>query len=293
MIATARSELPPGTTEQGSIESYTTPDGTELRYRRVAAGGTSSGGAPVGRLVYLHGIESHGGWFLPMAARLAAHGYELNLLDRRGAGLNRGVDTGHADSGDQLLDDVQAFRRAAGEHHLIGLSWGGKLALASALRDPEGLRTLTLITPGLVPLVDLGLGQKLRLVLTALVGRRAMFDVPIEPEMFTRTERYLDYIRADALRLERVSNRFLLAGRRLDRLIRARVEALSSPALLLLAGHDRIIDNRRTRALLERAPRGLVEVREYAEATHSIQFDDKEALERDLLACFNRPRTSR
>jgi alpha-beta hydrolase superfamily lysophospholipase len=110
--------------------------------------------------------------------------------------------------------------------------------------------------------------------------------------MFTRTARYLDYIREDALRLERVSNRFLLAGRELDRLIRARIEALAPPTLLFLAGRDRIIDNRRTRALLERAPRGLVAVREYSQATHSIQFDDMEALERDLLAFLPRPRTS-
>jgi alpha-beta hydrolase superfamily lysophospholipase len=287
VIATTRTELPPGTTDQGSIERYTAPDGAELRFRRVAAVGL-----PAGTLVYLHGIESHGGWFLPMAARLCQQGYELHLLDRRCAGLNRGVDTGHADSGAQLLDDVRAFRQRLGEHHLVGLSWGGKLALASALRDPGGLRTLTLITPGLVPLVDLSLGQKLRLVLTALVGRRAMFDVPIEPDMFTRTARYLDYIREDALRLERVSNRFLLAGRELDRLIRARIEALAPPTLLFLAGRDRIIDNRRTRALLERAPRGLVAVREYSQATHSIQFDDMEALERDLLAFLPRPRTS-
>ena len=86
----------------------------------------------------------------------------------------------------------------------------------------------------------------------------------------------------DPLRLQRVSARFLLASRALDRTIRARVHTLAAPVLLLLAGHDRIIDNERTQALLGRVPDGRLRVRLYERATHSIQFEETAALVRDV-----------
>jgi alpha-beta hydrolase superfamily lysophospholipase len=92
----------------------------------------------------------------------------------------------------------------------------------------------------------------------------------------------LDFIVNDPLRLHRVSARFLLATRALDRTIRARVDTLSAPVLLLLAGHDRIIDNERTQELLGRIPGGHLRVRLYERATHSIQFEETDALVRDV-----------
>jgi pimeloyl-ACP methyl ester carboxylesterase len=137
---------------------------------------------------------------------------------------------------------------------LVGLSWGGKLAVASALDQPDGFRALVLVTPGLVPRVGYSLPERIGIALALVLGGRARFHVPIEPEMFTRTPPFLDYIVNDPLRLQRVSARFLLASHRLDRWIRSSVQELSVPVLLFLAGHDRIVDNERTRALLERLP---------------------------------------
>lgn len=227
-------------------------------------------------LVYLHGIESHAGWFLPAAEALCARGYTTYLLDRRGSGVNRELGAGDAPSADALLEDVQLFREhlADREHSLVGLSWGGKLALACALARPEGLRGLVLVTPGLVPRVDLDPGRKLRLLASLAFGGRAPIQVPIEPEMFTSTPHHLEFIRRDPLRLSEVTARFLLASWNLDRRIRRRVADLRVPTLLFLAGHDRIVDNARTRALLTRARPDLIHVREYRHATHSIQLDD-------------------
>jgi pimeloyl-ACP methyl ester carboxylesterase len=80
-----------------------------------------------------------------------------------------------------------------------------------------------------------------------------------------------------------VTARLLLATRSLDRTIRARIHTLSVPVLLFLAGHDRIIDNERTRALLERLPPGLLRVLVYERATHSIQLEQTADLSRDIV----------
>lgn len=269
---------PPGSVECCELASFVGAGRRVLRYRVVRASLQRHA------LLYLHGIESHGGWFLPAAQGLAERGCTTYLVDRRGSGLNRDEEEGDAASAAVLLEDVHRFRSHAGLATvvLVGLSWGGKLALAAALDEPQGVRALVLVTPGLVPRIELPWTQKLRLVLSLALGGRARFELPIEPEMFTRTPRFLDYIENDPDRLERVTARFLLASRSLDRRIRARVHALAAPVLLFLAGHDRIVHNERTRALLERLPPGLLRVRSYEHATHSIQFDDTADLVHDV-----------
>ena len=275
MVVTGHTEV-----EREEVAAYAAADGRALRYRVVRAHRERHA------LLYLHGIESHGEWFLPAAHELAVRGCTTYLVDRRGSGLNHDVAPGDAPSARVLLDDVRRFRTHAriAAPVVVGLSWGGKLALAAALDQPQGVRALVLITPGLAPRVDFTPLQKVGVALSLAAGGRARFHVPIEPRMFTHTPRFLDYIEGDPLRLQRVTARFLLASRRLDRLIRARVGTLAVPVLLFLAGHDRIIDNARTRALLERLPAGRLRVRVYEHATHSIQFDDTSDLARDVGA---------
>ena len=264
--------------ERGQLRTYVSSDGRTLRYRVIPAVHERHA------LVYLHGIESHGEWFLATAQALAQRGCTTYLVDRRGSGLNRDTDEGDAASASVLLDDVRRFREHAALESLflVGLSWGGKLALAAALDEPQGVCGLILVTPGLVPQVEFSWPQKLGVALSFAIGGRTRFHVPIEPDMFTRTPHYLDYIRSDPLRLERVTARFLVASQRLDGWIRARVHALDCPVLLFLAENDRIIDNARTLALLEPLREGQLHVREYAHATHSIQFDNTAELARDI-----------
>ena len=56
-------------------------DGLELYYRTFAPDGAARGA-----LIYLHGIQSHGGWYVETGAELARRGYAVYLPDRRGSG---------------------------------------------------------------------------------------------------------------------------------------------------------------------------------------------------------------
>ena len=91
------------------------------------------GRAPAGAVLYLHGIQSHCGWYEESARRLQQAGFAVLQPDRRGSGRNQ-TDRGHAESHQQLIDDGLACGRRLLEltgqkqFHLIGISWGGKLA---------------------------------------------------------------------------------------------------------------------------------------------------------------------
>lgn len=286
--ATLSAVYPPGTFEEGVVESYIDASGAPLRYRIVSAA------APKHHLLYLHGIESHGTWFLPAAQLLREHGCTTYLLDRRGSGLNRERDPGDARSADQLLDDIRRFRQHLGdpELHLVGLSWGGKLALAAALDMPRKIRGLILVTPGLRSQIRLSFRGKCALVAGLAFGGRNRVQLPITPEMFTTQSPFTEFIRDDPWRITNLTARLLLASASLDRSIRRHRDRLAVPVLAFLAGHDRIVDNRAVEELCASLPPGQVEIERFERAAHSVQFERLLAMV-DRMVAFLEGRSKR
>lgn len=276
--------LPPGASaNDSSIEEYVAPDGRRLAYVRYRASGARTA------LVYLHGIESHEGWFALAARELSARGYDVFCLDRRGSGINRenrGFRSGHVDSFETLHADIDKFveglRGRYSSVFVVGLSWGGKLALSYALTHPDEIEGLVLITPGLRSRVDVSSAEKLKIVTLQALNPTSPVPTPIEPEMFTTTPKYLHYIREDPLRLRYASVRFFWQTHRLDNYIDERMPANTLPIQVFLAGRDRIIDNHGVLKVLERGGQDSLDVVTYPDQTHSIQVDAFERLVDDM-----------
>jgi len=235
---------------------------------------------PAGAVLYLHGIQSHGGWFEGSAARLADAGLAVLMPDRRGSGMNRD-DRGHTRSARRLVQDVGEaahwLRQTSGaEHvHLVGVSWGGKLALASYPALSPAVASLSLVTPGLFPLVDFNLRQKASVAWSAMFDRRRTFVIPLgDPALFTTQPQRQRFIRDDERNLRSATPAFFWASARMDR-AKHRLHGLPPvPLAVFLAEDDHIIDNAATRAWM----RGLENwpVRrlfEYAGAAHTLEFE--------------------
>lgn len=228
--------------------------------------------------LYLHGIQSHGGWFIESAQRLSAGGGAVVLPDRRGSGLND-AQRGHTPSIDRWLEDVDevadwACRRFGCERlSVVGVSWGGKLAAAWALRRPERVARLLLITPGVYPAVDVGIAARVRIAASLTTGGHGQFEIPLsDPALFTDNPERLEFIERDQLKLTSATARFLYCSRRLEvRLQRLAAGVLEAPATLLLAEADRIIRNRETRAWAQRVCHTKPEVH-CLPGTHTLEF---------------------
>src|SRR5262245_51384195 len=121
---------------------------------------------PQARIVALHGIQSHSGWYEYSTRKLCDAGYEIYFVDRRGSGLNqesRG-DTPHQERwiSDviQVLSEVRYLSRGDLTRRplvLLGVSWGGKPAIVTAARRPDLVDALALLYPGLCPQIHPGL----------------------------------------------------------------------------------------------------------------------------------------
>jgi len=248
-----------------------------------------------GAVLYLHGIQSHGLWFEASAERLAEAGFVVLLPDRRGSGRNS-VERGHTPSARRLVQDAAEcldelhVRTGLDRFHVLGVSWGGKLALALYRHGPARVDSLTLVAPGLFPRVDLPLGQKIKVGLSAIASSHSRFGIPLqEPELFTANPQRQAFIRDDALALRQVTAGFLIASRRLDREAQAIAAEPSGPPLrLFVAGCDRIVDTARTKAFVRELAWPDRQIIEYPEAHHTLEFErDPEPYFRDLVASLS------
>jgi len=268
--------------------TYAAADGTDLPMWvwRPGERVTDTSPAPEGSesppptVLYLHGIQSHSGWYEASSRHLAEHGIAVVQVDRRGSGRDTAHPRGHVEAAGTWLDDValaaEAARAETGADavHLLGVSWGGKLALACAGHRPDLYRSLILSAPGIVPRVDITLTMKVRLGQCLMSGRTMeRFPIPLQdPRLFTENPARIRYIAEDPLSLRDLTARFLRESRRLDGLAHEAARTVHTPTLLCLAEHDRIIDNEATRRLIY-AMAARRRVRLYAGAHHTLEFE--------------------
>jgi len=253
-----------------------------------------------GRLVVLHGVQSHADWYHNLGRVLAGTGFETHFPDRRGSGANQ-TDRGHAPSSARLVRDVVEVlesrrdstpRTAQG---LVGISWGGKLAVAAAADRPELVDATALVCPGLQPRVGVTRRERLRIALAFLFNRRALFPIPLaDPALFTEYPEGRKFIAEDPLSLRSATAGLLAASTFLDRRVKRDRTRVRGPLLLMLAGHDRIVDNEATLKYCRGMTSADLDVIEYPDGHHTLEFEpDPSRYALDLAGWFDRklPRT--
>jgi acylglycerol lipase len=276
----------PGST----IETYLTADQRRLALRRYAAAAD-----PLAHVVLLHGIISHSGWYDVSCRDLTQHGFEVHALDRRGSGLNADA-CGDVDSMAIWISDVLEYlmllKRAGKPIFLLGVSWGGKLAPAVARARPDLLAGLGMLCPGIYARQQPSWLQRSVLRLSGPLGiNRPSVRIPLQaPELFTDSVHWQRYIRHDPLTLRRITLRFARHDLELTHLTRSSAPYLHLPSLLVLAGRDRIVDNRRTQRYFSNFAAVDKTLLQYSGAAHTLEFEADPQPYIDDLAAWLRHR---
>jgi alpha-beta hydrolase superfamily lysophospholipase len=283
-----RAEGPAGALGGGGAASHVirASDGVELHCLRWPDGQVD----PWAVLVFLHGIASHGGWFGETAVDLEKQGVAVYAPDRRGSGRSGGRrgDLAHYERALDDLDDVLRF--VASEHQgtpvfLAASSWAAKLAVVHAALRPAPLSGLMLLGPGLIPRVDLAPARKLQVVVGHVIVPTAHIGIPLTPEQYTTTPRYLDFIRADPLRLLEATARFFWQTGRLDRRRRSASAQLLLPILVLVGEGDAMMDVPKTRGWFAGLGTEDKTYVAYPGAGHTLDFEpDRSRYLADMLA---------
>ena len=277
------------------IASFVTSGGYKLHYRHFQPVGIIKG-----TIVFIHGIQSHGGWYETSCKKFAQAGYRVLFLDRRGSGLNE-VSRGDSPSFRTLLDDLKEFlqyqrKEIAGATPLIlgAISWGGKIAFGLEIRIANLVDGFILLAPGFCPKVHPTRKERFFIALGSLFSPRRLFNIPLnDPELFTSNPAAQKFLKEDPLALRKATARFLLDSVRLDFYLRIFRTKISKPILLLISGQDKIIDNEKTIAFVKRFASGSLTVKEYPEAHHTFEFEPEpqkhiEEIEEWLQAQFKK-----
>lgn len=279
--------LPPDSPQLPVASYFHASDGYELGYRLWMPERS-----PRSLVIFLHGIQSHSGWYGASSARLAEAGHVVAYLDRRGSGVNA-LARGDASHHERLINDVIQFI-----HHLsrIGyanlprvlgaVSWGGKLATAVALRHPNLMNSLLLITPGICAHVRANALQRSALQIAHKLGaHQRLVPIPLDdPALFTSSPAHQQFIRDDPLTLRKVTLRFLATNIALDAQLREPGHQLHCRTLVMLAGKDRIVDNDATRRFFAAICSTDASVFEYPSAVHTLEFEnDRDRFVSDML----------
>ena len=233
-----------------------------------------------GTILSLHGIQSHAGWYTASSQRLAAAGWDVWFLDRRGSGISGGP-RGHAPHWDRLVNDVVQLLREIRSRHpeqpvvLQAVSWGGKLAATVARLHPDLIDSVALLYPGIHARICPSFRQRLLLKLADVVGlRRRTVLIPLDdPALFTNDPVRQRFLSEDPLSLRTATTGFLIADRALTLLAQSAGPDIHCPTLLMLAGGDRIIDNAAMRQFFESIAAGDKVLLEFPKAAHTLEFD--------------------
>ncbi|MCA9774911.1 MAG: alpha/beta fold hydrolase, partial [Myxococcales bacterium] len=105
----------------------------------------------------MHGLQSHGEWFVGTCGSVADQGFDVIALDRRGSGLSQGPRE-HMDRITHVVRDHRLFLEWLRSQDpdlpiiLFAHSWGGLLGvfLAGYPRTHDHVNGLVLISPGLI-----------------------------------------------------------------------------------------------------------------------------------------------
>lgn len=232
---------------------------------------------PLARLVLLHGIISHSGWYLASCRTLVEAGFEVHFLDRRGAGLNA-AGRGDIDRFETWLTDVEGYLSHLPTDRprlLAGISWGGKVATAVARRSPGLCDGLALLCPGLFARQRANRWQRLGIHAASLLGAGSRHvTIPLrDPALFTGEPHWQAYVATDPLTLRTITIRFARADLALSRYATESPESIRTPTFLMLAGRDRIIDNPSVSRFVESFAARYRDIQVYPEATHTFEFE--------------------
>jgi pimeloyl-ACP methyl ester carboxylesterase len=240
-------------------------------------------GGPAGAVLCLHGLGSSAAdWALQVPVFAAQ--YRVITVDLRGHG--RSQDGGLRYTIAQLADDVAALLAQLKEPpaHVVGLSLGGCVAQALALRYPERVRSLVLVNTfaRLQPAGLRGTGRLMRRVWLFVAAPMPKVAEYVAAGLFPKPEQRAIYAEAVA-RLSRNQKRPYLASMRaivgFD--VRSQLGQLRCPTLVISGDRDRTVP----RAAIEALSRGIPGAKFVLieDSGHATPYDQPQAFNRVVM----------
>lgn len=225
-----------------------------------------------GGIVIMHGLGEHSGRYRQLAHRLNQAGWSVRCYDHRGHGRSEGA-PGDVPNGLPMLQDAQIViedfsSRTGYVPFLLGHSMGGLFAAHFALAARAPLRGLILSSPALA----LALTRPQQVLFKAMRALAPGMALPngLRSQFLSHDARVVAAYNADPLVHHKISTRLLGSMLKSIDYCHAHAAALNLPALLLVAGDDRLVDAEGSKRFCALLPAGRATMSVYPELYHEI-----------------------
>ncbi len=205
----------------------------------------------------------------PLIARLR-RSFRCVSFDQRGTGRSLAISYQAGFDVDEMVDDLHALVRRSGsdDAHLVGHGLGGVVAALAARRHPQDFRTLTLIGPDILPVMEDGIEGKVEEFNAILTQARVMMQEaamwPVArtvllwryrtaPEPY-RTRLYEDFAAADPVAAYVTARS--AAAYETRRRFEAALSELPLPVLLVRGEKDDVVSDSVLRRFFDHIRRG-------------------------------------
>ncbi|MCA1834566.1 MAG: alpha/beta fold hydrolase [Actinomycetota bacterium] len=243
---------------------------------------TSGQGIPV---LLIMGLAADSAMWIMQVPALEAAGYQVITLDNRGVGASSsppGPYTMETMAADALaVLDVLGIEKA----HVVGVSMGGAIAQELALKAPERIRSLTLVSTWAETneytrrLDDLG-----RLILDNL-GREALIRASMfwlfTPKLFIENPAMVDMIEQMAVAMQGNEAAFInqTAAVREHHLI-DRLHEIAAPTLIVVGRRDILVPPELSERIAERIPNSVLTI---LDGGHAFTFEHADQFNAELV----------
>jgi alpha-beta hydrolase superfamily lysophospholipase len=231
-----------------------------------------------GSIVLMHGLGEHSGRYRHLAGFFNECGLSVRSYDHRGHGRSQGK-RGDVINGDPILQDAEIIiddfsTRYTEPPFLFGHSMGGLFAARFALAGLSPLRGLILSSPAL----SLRLSAFQAHLLKLLHRLAPSLGVPngLAPKFLSHDAQIVAAYKADPLVHSRISARLLRSMLSSIAYCQSHAGSLKIPALMLVAGDDRLVDADGSRQFFAHIPPGMAQLHVYDHMYHEI-FNELDA----------------
>lgn len=254
-----------------AVERIQTHDGLALV---VEHGGVAGARA---RLVMVHGYAEHRGRYRQLVEQLESRGIECHLFDLRGHGESEGP-RGHVGRFSHYLDDlarvVGTVERRGGTTPILlfGHSLGSLIALCFVRAHPNIFAAMAVSSPFLGPAFPVQAARVMLARAASLTSPAVHFESGLLPEWVSRDPEMVAAYSTDPHVFSTTTPRWYTEVTAAQRDLLAHADEITTPALFLVAGSDRIADHRVSLELFERlgTPATKRRLHVYPELYHEV-----------------------
>jgi alpha-beta hydrolase superfamily lysophospholipase len=217
-----------------------------------------------GNFLLLHGLTSNSAWFVNVAQKLAAAGFNVLVYDRRGSGRSGGT-RGDVPEPDAFFWDMKAasdfiWGQCRRPIHVMAFSYSWKLAplyIKKMKHESEKVESLIFVAPASD--IRASLKPKISDMLKILFNWKGpYYESPVKDADLTQERKTLEWIRQapESRPQQKFTRRFLLTSKSLDDEAYAVLPEIKKPMLVIVPKDDQVIDREKVKNRFSKGPDG-------------------------------------